>query len=148
MGLFKRMALETDFAKHAFSIMDREFGFTRFRVVQGRECFFPQDVEEFLDAVADARENGLITPEQTQRLVDTDVIIQCRRYGDTEPTWVAVEIAARIDEDDINRALRSAEALRVVFGEASLPVVAGERIDPPDAARAQQSGVAYISLSE
>ena len=148
MGRVKGLVLEKDFADRATSWLNREFGFFRNRVVHGATGVFPQHREEFLDAVADAQGNGLITSEQVQRLSDTDLIVQCRRSGDTELTWVAVEIAARIDEDDINRALRSAEALRVVFGEASLPVVAGERIDPPDAARAQQSGVAYISLSE
>ncbi len=148
MGRVKGLVLEKDFADRATSWLNREFGFFRNRVVHGATGVFPQHREEFLDAVADAQSNGLITPEQTQRLSDTDLIVQCRRFGDTEPTWVAVEIAARIDEDDINRALRSAEALRVVFGEESLPVVAGERIDPPDVERARQSGVTVISIAE
>ena len=148
MGRVKGIVLETKFAHRASSLLNREFGFLRNRVVHGATGVFQRYGEEFLDAVADARDNGLITPDQTQRLLDTDVIVQCRRSGDTEPTWVAVEIASRIDEDDINRALRSAEALRVVFGEESLPVVAGERIDPPDAERARQSGVTVISIAE
>ena len=110
MGRVKGLVLEKDFADRATSWLNREFGFFRNRVVHGATGVFPQHREEFLDAVADAQSNGLITPEQTQRLSDTDLIVQCRRSGDTEPTWVAVEIAARIDEDDINRALRSAEA--------------------------------------
>ena len=148
VGRLKGMALEADFAHRATSWLNREFGFLRNRVMHGKSGVFQQYGEEFADAVADSVEAGRITVEQGQRLFDTDVIVRCRRPGETEPTWVAMEVAARIDEDDIDRAERSAEALRAVFGEAALPVVAGERIDPPDVARAQAAGVDYIVLSE
>ncbi len=148
MGSVKGKVLEQDFAHRASSWLNREFGFLRNRVVHGKAGVFQRYGEEFLDAIADARDDGLITPEQVQRLLDTDVIVQCRRSGDAEPTWVAVEIAARIDEDDINRALRSAEALQTLFNEPSLPVVAGERIDAPDVERARQSAVTVIILAE
>ena len=148
MGSVKGMVLEQDFAHRASSWLNREFGFLRNRVVHGKAGVFQRYGEEFLDAVADARDDGLITPEQVQRLLDTDVIVQCRRSGDAEPTWVAVEIAARIDADDINRALRSAEALQTLFNAPSLPVVAGERIDAPDVERARQSAVTVIILAE
>ena len=148
MGSVKGKALEQDFAHRASSWLNREFGFLRNRVVHGKAGVFQRYGEEFLDAVADARDDGLITPEQVQRLLDTDVIVQCRRSGDAVPTWVAVEIAARIDEDDINRALRSAEALQTLFNAPSLPVVAGERIDAPDVERARQSAVTVIILAE
>ena len=148
VGRLKGMALEADFAHRATSWLNREFGFLRNRVMHGKSGVFQQYGEEFADAVADSVEAGRITVEQGQRLFDTDVIVRCRRPGETEPTWVAMEVAARIDEDDIDRAERSAEALRAVFGEAALPVVAGERIDPPDVARARAAGVDYIVLSE
>ncbi len=147
MGSVKGMVLEQDFAHRASSWLNREFGFLRNRVVHGKAGVFQRYGEEFLDAVADAQDDGLLTPEQTQRLFDTDIIVQCRRSGDAEPTWVAVEIAARIDEDDISRALRSAEALRILFSEAALPVVAGERIDASDVERARQSAVTVVSLA-
>ena len=142
------MALGTDFVKRAFSIMNREFGFTRFRIVQGGIGLFPQDVEDFLDAVEDASETGRITDEQTRWILGSNVILKCRRPGETEPTWVAVEVAARVDADDINRALLSAQALRLAFGEDALPVIAGERIDPQDAARLEQAGVSFIDISQ
>ena len=142
------MALETEFAHRATSWLNREFGFLRSRVMHGKTGVFQQYGEEFADAVADSVEAGLLTVEQGQRLFDTDVIVRCRRPGDTAPIWVAIEVAARLDENDIDRAQRSAEALRIVFGEEALPVVASERIDPPDAARALAAGVACVSLPE
>ena len=148
MGNVKGKVLEQDFAHRASSWLNREFGFLRNRVVHGKAGVFQRYGEEFLDALADSRDDGLITSEQAQRLLDTDVIVQCRRSGDAERTWVAVEIAARIDEDDINRALRSAEALQTLFNEPALPVVAGERVDAPDVERARRSAVTVISLAE
>ena len=148
MGRVKGKVLEEDVAHRATSWLNREFGFLRNRVVHGKAGVFWRYGEEFLDAVADAQENGLITSEQAQRLLDTDIIVQCHRAGEVEPTWVTVEVAARIDEADINRALRSAEVLRTVSGAEVLPVVAGERVDSPDVERARESGVTVISFAE
>lgn len=148
VGRLKGMALETEVAHRATSWFNREFGFLRNRVMHGKAGVFQQYGEEFADSVADSVESGQITVAQAQRLFDTDVIVRCRRPGETEPTWVAMEVAARIDANDIDRAERSAELLRMVFGAEALPVVAGERIDPPDAARAQAAGVACISILE
>ena len=146
IGKIKGTELEATFAHRATSILNREFGFTRIRVMHGRAGAFLQYAGEFIERVADAMESGLIPDEQWQRVFDTDVILQCRRPGETQPTWVAVEVAARIDQDDINRVLRSVQALETLFGEVALPVVSGERIDPPDVARARQLGVTYIEL--
>ncbi len=146
IGRIKGTELEASFAHRATSILNREFGFTRIRVMHGRAGAFLQYAGEFIERVADAMESRLIPDEQWQRVFDTDVILQCRRPGETQPTWVAVEVAARIDQDDINRVLRSVQALETLFGEAALPVVSGERIDPPDVARARQLGVTFIEL--
>ena len=148
VGWLRGKAHETDFSRTATSLLHREFGFLRTRVVQGNVVSIPRLAEEFAEQIAEASERGIITTEQTQRIFATDVIAHCRRPGDTEPTWVAVEIASRIDAGDIMRALHSAQALQTVFNEPCLPVVAGERIDLIDTERAQAAGVAYISLLE
>ena len=59
-----------------------------------------------------------------------------------------MEVAARVDSRDIDRAAQAAVALRQVFGEDALAVVAGERIDPPDRDRAAQAGVALFQMGE
>lgn len=141
-------AHETDFSRTATSLLNREFGFRRTRVVHGNVVAVPRYSEEFADSIAEAAENGTITDEQLQRIFATDVIVQCRHPQSSELVWVAVEVSGRVDEGDINRAVQSAQILRAVFAQEALSVVVGERIDSQDAARAQQSGAAFIPLAE
>ena len=146
VGWLRGKAHETDFSRIATSLLNREFGFRRVRVVLGNVIAMPRHAEEFQEKVAEAADDRLITDDQLQRIFATDVIAHCRRSGETEPIWVAVEIAARVDEDDIERAVQSAVALSRVFGEETLPVVVGERIDAIDADRARRSNVTCITL--
>lgn len=148
LGWLRGKAYETDVSRTATSLLNREFGFRRIRVVLGNVIAMPRYAEDFHETVAQAADDGLITDEQFQRIFATDVIAHCRRTGEAEPTWVALEVTARVDADDIHRARRSAEALRNVFGEEALPVVVGERIDPPYATLARESGVTCINPTE
>ena len=148
VGWLRGRAYETDVSRTATSLLNREFGFRRARVVLGNVIAMPRYAEDFHEKVAAAAEDGLITDEQLQRILATDVIVHCRRSQEAEPTWVALEVTARVDADDIYRAQRSAAALQTVFGEEALPVVVGERIDPPYATLAQESGVTCINPTE
>ena len=140
--------LETQFAHRATSILNRMFGFLRCRVVHGRVGSGTHIANQFSDQIADARENGLITERQVRRIYDTDVIARCLHPSDSATVWVAVEVAARLDSADIDRAAQSAAALRQAFGQDVLAVAAGERIDPPDRARAAQAGVTLFQMGE
>ena len=148
VGWLRGKAHETDFSRIATSLLNREFGFRRTRVVHGNVVAVPRYAEEFADSIAGAAEDGTISDEQLQRIFATDVIVQCRHPQSSELIWVAVEVSGRVDEDDINRAVQSAQILRAVFAQEALSVVVGERIDSQDAARAQQSGAAFIPLAE
>ena len=148
VGWLRGKAYETDVSRTATSLLNREFGFRRTRVVLGNVIAMPRYAEDFHETVAAAADDGLITDEQFQRIFATDVIVHCRRSREAEPVWVAMEVTARVDADDIHRAQRSAVALQTVFGEEALPVVVGERIDPPYATLARESGVTCINLTE
>ena len=148
VGWLRGKAHETDFSRTATSLLNREFGFRRTRVVHGNVVAVPRYAEEFADSIAEAAEDGTITDEQLQRIFATDVIVQCRHPQSSDLVWVAVEVSGRVDEGDINRAVQSAQILRAVFAQEALSVVVGERIDSQDAARAQQSGAAFIPLAE
>lgn len=148
VGWLRGKAHETDFGRTATSLLNREFGFRRTRVVHGNVVAVPRHAEEFADSISEAAEDGTITDEQLRRIFATDVIVQCRHPQSSELVWAAVEVSGRVDENDINRAVQSAQILRAVFAQEALPVVVGERIDSQDAARAQQSGVAFIPLAE
>ena len=148
VGWLRGKAHETDFSRLAASLLNRDLGLRRVRVVKGNVISPSRHAEEFADNIDDAVENDTITDEQYRRILATDVIAQCLRPGSSERVWVAVEVAGRLDENDISRAVASAAILRALFGEEALPVVAGERIDPPDVERAERSGVVVISLDE
>lgn len=148
VGWLRGKAYETDVIRTAASLLNREFGFRRSRVVLGNVIAMPRYAEDFHEKVAAAADDGLITDEQFQRIFATDVIVHCRRSPEAGPTWVAMEVTVRVDADDIHRARRSAVALRTVFGEEALPVVVGERIDPQYATLAQESGVTCINPTE
>ena len=148
VGWLRGKAHETDFSRLAASLLNRDLGLRRVRVVKGNVVSPSRHAEEFADNIDDAAESDTITDEQYRRILATDVIAQCRRPGSSERVWVAVEVSGRLDENDISRAVASAAILRALFGEEALPVVAGERIDPPDVERAERSGVVVISLDE
>ena len=103
---------------------------------------------EFDDSVAAAAEAGRISPEQEHRLIATDIIVHAQRRLERTPVWVAVEVAGRVDGDDIRRSRESADTLATVFGEEALPVVAGYRIDGPDRNRADAAGVRYLEVPD
>lgn len=142
----KSKALETDFGHRAISVINLRFGLRRCRVVWGKTGAMAHHAESFAEQIEDAHENGRITDAQLARIFNTDVIVRCRRPSDSRTVWVAAEVAGRLDYNDIDRAVRSADALRLALGDDALPLVAGERIDPPDLARAQQAGVAFVNM--
>ena len=102
---------------------------------------------DFLDRLEDALENGRITEGQDARIEATDFILHAQRRDDRAPVWIAVEASYRVHANDIQRVRASADALSAVFDSEALAVVAGYVIDPPDAERAEASGVRCLPVS-
>ena len=103
---------------------------------------------EFRDAITDAADEGRISPAQEQRIIATDVIVRAQRRRDRATVWVAIEVANRLDRDDVSRSRNGADALAAVFGEEAMPVVAGHRIDSADRERAEAAGVLCLDVPE
>ncbi len=103
---------------------------------------------EFRDAITDAADEGRISPAQEQRIIATDVIVRAQRRRDRATVWVAIEVANRLDREDISRSRNGADALAAVFGEEAMPVVAGHRIDSADRERAEAAGVLCLDVPE
>lgn len=103
---------------------------------------------EFRDAITDAADEGRISPAQEQRIIATDVIVRAQRRRDRATVWVAIEVANRLDREDVSRSRNGADALAAVFGEEAMPVVAGHRIDSADRERAEAAGVLCLNVPE
>ena len=102
---------------------------------------------EFIKRIDEALEDGRITAEQDARIEATDFILRAQRRHNRQPVWVAVEVSNKVHAHNVERVRATADALRIVFGEEAIAVVIGYRMDPPDAKRAQASGVRYLPVS-
>ena len=104
----------------------------------------PTSESTFIDSVEEAAESGLITEEQEMRLRFTDLIFHARRKNGGDRVWFAAEVSGAVGARDIDRASKSAAALRTVFGEHAEAVVMGHRIRLSDHQRAEEGGVVVI----
>ena len=59
-----------------------------------------------------------------------------------------MEVANRIDAEDIRRSRESADTLAAVFGEEAVALVAGHRIDAADRDRAATAEVRCLEFPE
>ncbi|MBI3971911.1 MAG: hypothetical protein HY332_11530 [Chloroflexi bacterium] len=84
--------------------------------------------QDLADLLEDAEDQGSIGSSERRDLVLTNVVVRGRRRESGETTYLAVEVSATIDEHDVWRALRRAEALGRAVQTPVVPVVAGERI--------------------
>lgn len=80
------------------------------------------DANEVLDAVEER-----LSESQIQELLLADLFVRgrARQRPDGPPIWLAIEISAVVDREDVNRAVARAALLRAA-GLPALPVVAGE----------------------
>ena len=145
VGDLKGSDLELRVHRRIRPLLSQHLQLRRIRIVQS--AVHLADVE-FEKLVAEAEETGRISAGQEHRIIATDLILRAQRRRERTPLWVAVEVAGRIDREDIRRSRESADTLATVFGEEALPVVAGYRIDPADRERAASAGVTCLEVSE
>ena len=145
VAALKGSDLEMKVHRRIQPLLSQHLQLRRARIIQSAVHQAPDD---FSEAVATAADQGRITMEQEQRIIATDIIVRAQRQSDRAPVWVAVEVANRLDADDLTRSRAGAATLAAVFGEDAVALVAGYRIDAADRKRADAAGVRYLEVPE
>ena len=145
VGYLKGSDLEMKVHRRIQPLLSQLLELRRVRIIQSG---VHQSPEDFADLVAAAADEGRISAAQEHRIIATDIILRGRRRRERTPVWIAVEVANRIDAEDLVRSRNSADTLAAVFGEEAVPLVAGYRIDAADRERAAAAGVRYLEVPE
>jgi DNA repair exonuclease SbcCD ATPase subunit len=89
---------------------------------------------------------GRLTPEEAAELEDADVLVQGRSRATGGEAFRVMEVSAKVDTDDVERAVERAEILRKARPEAEvIPVAAGPEIHPLAARAARDQGVWWLT---
>jgi len=89
---------------------------------------------------------GRLTPEEAAELEDADVLVQGRSRTTGGEDFLVVEVSAKVNTDDVERAVKRAEILRKARPEAEvIPVAAGPEIHPLAARAARDQGVWWLT---
>ena len=145
VGSLKGSDLEMRMHRTIRPLVSQRLQLRRARIVQSA---LHEAKPEFEEPIAQAADAGRISSEQEYRIVATDIILHAQRSRERTPIWVAVEVANRIDAEDIRRSGESADTLAAVFGEEAVALVAGHRIDAADRDRAATAEVRCLEFPE
>ena len=138
VAVLKGDGLEAKAYRQVRSLISQRFDLRRSQVMHSTL----QETSRYLfEPVESALESGSISDEQESRIQATDIIFHAQRKMGRSPVWVAIEVSNDISQSDIERARESAEALRVVFQQDVMGVVAGYGIRPEDEKRADRANV-------
>ena len=89
---------------------------------------------------------GRLTPEEAAELEDADVLVRGRSRATGGEAFLVVEVSAKVDTDDVERAVERAEILRKAWPEAEvIAVAAGPEIHPLAARAARDQGVWWLT---
>ena len=145
VGALKGSDLEMKVHRRILPLLSQRLQLRRARIIQSAVHQAPAD---FSETVATAADQGRITVDQERRITATDIIVRAQRQSDHAPIWIAVEVANRLDVDDLTRSRTSADTLAAVFGKSTVAMVVGHRIDAADRERADAADVRYLEIPE
>ncbi|MGC8783910.1 MAG: coiled-coil domain-containing protein [Armatimonadota bacterium] len=110
------------------------------RLVRRTRTVAYDDLCHILD---EALEQGILTEEERDDLIQTDVVVRGRRRTDGEDVYLIVEVSWGIGPHDVERAARRARTF-TKLGWQTMPVVAGGWANTDARAAAQQDGVVVL----
>jgi hypothetical protein len=101
------------------------------------------DHDELCHLLDDAEDQGILTEQERDDLIQTDVVVRGRRRTDGEEVYLIVEVSWGIGVSDVQRASRRARTF-TKLGWQTMPVVAGGWLSADARQAAQQEGVVAI----
>jgi len=101
------------------------------------------DHDDLCQLLDDAQDQGILTEQEREDLVQTDVVVRGRRRTDGEEVYLIVEVSWGIGVSDVQRASRRARTF-TKLGWQTMPVVAGGWLSADARQAAQQEGVVAI----
>ena len=140
-GTLVRSDLERTAREIILNIARDELGLTKGRILVARG---KDTAPAFLESIEGAEEDGLITEKQEGDVLFADIIIRARRTHNKEYVHAVFEVSRTIRNNDIERAAERAAAVTAATGQETIAAVIGERIQPPQQALAEQTGVRVI----
>ena len=133
--------LENRARLNILNIAMNELGLTRGRILLATG----RDTEPgFLATINAAEEAGLITEQQADHVLVTDIIIRARRADDRRYVHAVFEVSRTIRLDDITRAHGRATTVAAATGEPAIAAVVGEVIQPPQRHQANAMDVKVL----
>ena len=93
-------------------------------------------------AIAQAVQNGRITPDRFGELFEADLIITA-----DDNRHAVIEVSITADQDDIDRAKNRAGILSAITGGTVTPVVITSRLNPAQVAQAEAAGVTTFVMA-
>ena len=144
LGGIKGSVVEARAQRRMMSLAPARLGLRNAEVVVG-----PVAPSEALERFSDACRNAGASAEQLDRLVKTDLIIRAQKGAgdDSRRVYLAVEVAYRLDEEDIGRVSESMAVLSDLAPRSTEPdaevmgAIYGVRIDVVDQGMAVGRGV-------
>jgi cell division protein FtsB len=100
---------------------------------------------ELDDLLSQAQASGALTEAEVEEISRLDAVVRGRRILDDRVVHLAVEISARIEGYDVERAVRRAQLLQKIPGIVALPVVAGEQLTPDGNTALEQAGAWVVT---
>lgn len=134
--------LKTDVASLKEDAIERKYRERPFvyfrRILRKPKTLSDSDLDELLSkALAD----GALTEQDVTEIGLLDAAVRGRRVSDDRIVYLAVEVSSKIDEHDVERAVRRAKLLEKIPELVAVPVVAGEAATPQGVEAARQSAV-------
>lgn len=129
VGFLKGLALETRLPGAARAQVEHYLDIRHTRVLR---CVTLHNLShDFEDTIYDAEVAGILSRRERRRILSTDMVVRGRSLISGGDIYVAVEASFTAADGDIDRANRSAEALRKVFidAEAAAAVYCSEVSD-------------------